>query len=155
MHTRPVQGMPSAIHIRPLTAPLACGKCSAGDSRSPPSTRMTKPVDTGHIYTDPDSTAEYLLPTPLHAPMTRSPPGGVTSSSSWPLAVPQPQPKPQGYKPTKNIFSWWIEKKTQTSKNLGNVWTLTFPAVPSCWTRTEDSLDLVLWQTFLMDSYQL
>ena len=121
VHTCPVSGMPSPIHNHPSTAPWACGKHSASDSKSPPSTRESKPLDTGHIYTDPDSTAEYLLPTLLHAPLIQGPPGGVPSSSSQPLVVPQLQPKPHGYEPTKNIFSRWIKKKTQMSKNLGNV----------------------------------
>ena len=79
-HTRPVPGMPSAIHTRPSTVPRAHGKRSASDSKSPPTTGATKPVDTGHIYTDPDSTVEYLLPTPVRAQLPRGPQGGVPNS---------------------------------------------------------------------------
>ena len=59
VHTRRVAGMPNAIHTRPTTAPRACGKRSARDSRSPPLARDAKPLDVGHIYTEANSAAEY------------------------------------------------------------------------------------------------
>ena len=81
-HTRRVSGMPSAIHIHPTTAPRARGKQSARDSRSPPSSRDSKTQEPGHIYMEADSAAEYLLPTPLSAPvLPRGPSGGMPSSS--------------------------------------------------------------------------
>ena len=102
--------------------PRAWGKRSARDSRPPPSSRDSKTQELRHIYTEADSTAEYLLPTPLNAPISpRDPSRGIPSSSGQPLAIPQLKPKPHGSEPTKNIFARWIEKKTQTSKNLGTV----------------------------------
>ena len=81
-HTRRISGMPSAIHVRPTTAPQAQGKRSARDSRSPPSSGDSKTQEPGHIYTEADSAAEYLLPTPLSAPISaRGPSGGIPSSS--------------------------------------------------------------------------
>ena len=121
-HTHRISGIPSAIHVRPTSAPRTWGKQSARDSRPPPSSRDSKTQEPGHIYTEADSAAEYLLPTPLNAPVSpRDPSGGIPSSSGRLLVIPQPKPKPHGYEPMKNIFARWIEKKTQTSKNLGTV----------------------------------
>ena len=116
-HTHVVSGMPSAIHVRPSTAPRIHGK------RSTPSSKAPSTQESGHIYTEANSAADYLLPTPTGSlpSVPRGPPGGVPSSSSRPLVVLQPQPKPQGYEPTKNIFARWIEKKNQETKNLGKV----------------------------------
>ena len=117
VHTRVVSGMPSAIHVRPTTAPHTRGKQSAPSSKAP----STK--DSGHIYTEADSAANYLLRTPSQSlpDVPDGPPGGVLSSSSRPLDVPQPQPKPPGYEQTKSIFARWIEKKNNAAKNLGKV----------------------------------
>ena len=121
-HTRRVSGMPSVIHICPTTVPWAHGKQSARDSKSPPSGGDSKTQESGHIYTEVDSAAEYLLPTPLSAPVSpHGPSGGMPSSSGRPLVIPQPKLKPSGYEPMKNIFARWIERKTQESKNLGNI----------------------------------
>ena len=80
-HIRRISGMPSAIHIRPTTAPWARGKWSTRDSRSP-SSGDSKTRELGHIYTEADSAAEYLLPTPLSAPVSpQGPSGGILSSS--------------------------------------------------------------------------
>ena len=122
VHTHRISGIPSAIHVCPTSAPRAQGKRSARDSRLPPSSGDSKTQELGHIYMEADSAAEYLLPTPLNAPVSpRDPSGGIPSSSGRPLAIPQLKLKPHGYEPTKNIFARWIEKKTQTSKNLGTV----------------------------------
>ena len=122
VHTRQISGIPSAIHVAPTSAPRALGKQSARDSRLPPSSGDSKTQEPGHIYMEADSAAEYLLPTPLNAPVSpRNPSGGIPSSSGQPLVIPQLKPKPHGYRPMKNIFPRWIEKKTQTSKNLGTV----------------------------------
>ena len=119
-HTRRISGIPSAIHIRPTSVPRAWGKQSTRDPRPPPLSGHSKTQEPGHIYTEADSTAEYLLPTPLNAPVSpHDPSGGIPSSSGQLLAIPQPKPKPHGYELTKNIFARWIEKKTQMSKNLG------------------------------------
>ena len=117
IHTHVVSGMPSAIHVRPTTAPRPHGKRSAPSSKAP----STK--DSGHIYTDANSAANYLLPTPSRSlpDIPHGPPGGVLSSSSRPLEVPQPQPKLPGYEQTKSIFARWIEKKNNAAKNLGKV----------------------------------
>ena len=118
VHTRVVSGMPSAIHVHPTTAPRPRGKRSATSSKAP----STK--DSGHVYTEANSAANYLLPTPSRSlpDVPHGPPGGVlSSSSSRPLEVPQPQPKPPGYEQTKSIFARWIEKKKNADKNLGNV----------------------------------
>ena len=118
VHTRVVSGMPSAIHVRPTTAPRPRGKRSAPSSKAP----STK--DSGHLYTDANSVANYLLPTPSRSlpEVPHGPSGGVlSSSSSRPLEVPQPQPKPPGYEQTKSIFARWIEKKNNAVKNLGKV----------------------------------
>ena len=118
VHTRVVSGMPSAIHVRPTTTPHPRGKRSAPSSKAP----STK--DSGHLYTDANSVANYLLPTPSRSlpEVPHGPPGGVlSSSSSRPLEVPQPQPKPPGYEQTKSIFARWIEKKNNAVKNLGKV----------------------------------
>ena len=50
--------MPSAIHVCPTTAPHPRGKQSVPSSKAP----STK--DSGHLYTDANSVANYLLPTP-------------------------------------------------------------------------------------------
>ena len=117
VHTRVVSGMPSAIHVHPTTAPHPRGKRSAPSSKAP----STK--DSGHVYTEANSAANYLLPTPSRSlpDVPHGPPGGVLSSSSRPLEVPQPQPKPPGYEQTKSIFARWIEQKKNADKNLGNV----------------------------------
>ena len=118
VHTRVVSGMPSAIHVRPTTAPHPRGKRSAPSSKAP----STK--DSGHIYTEANSAANYLLPNPSQSlpDVPHGPPGGVrSSSSSRPLEVPQPQPKLPGYEQTKSIFARWIEKKNNAAKNLGKV----------------------------------
>ena len=121
VHTCRISGIPSAIHIHPTSAPQAWGKPPARDSRPPPSSGDSKTQELGHIYTEADSVAEYLLLTPLNAPVSpRDPSRRIPSSSGRPLAIPQLKPKPHGYEPMKNIFARWIEKKTQTSKNLGN-----------------------------------
>ena len=122
VHTHQISGIPSAIHVCPTSAPRAWDKQSTRDSRLPPSSRDSKTQEPGHIYTEADSAAEYLLPTPLNAPVSpHDPSGGIPSSSGQLLAIPQLKLKPHGYKPTKNTFARWIEKKTQMSKNLGNV----------------------------------
>ena len=59
IHTHVVSGMPSAIHVRPTTTPHPRGKLSAPSSNAP----STK--DSGHLYMDANSVANYLLPT-LH-----------------------------------------------------------------------------------------
>ena len=120
VHTRVVSGMPSAIHVRPTTAPRPCGK------RSVPSSKAPSTKDSRHLYTDANSVANYLLPTPSRSlpEVPHGPPDGVlssSSSSSRPLEVPQPQPKPPGYEQTKSIFARWIEKKNNAVKNLGKV----------------------------------
>ena len=121
-HTHRISGIPSAIHVLPTSAPQAWGKQSARDSRPPPSSGDSKTQEPGYIYTEADSAAEYLLLTPLNAPVSpHDPSGGTPSSSGQPLAIPQLKPKPHGYELTKNIFARWIEKKTQMSKNLGTV----------------------------------
>ena len=121
-HTRQISGIPSAIHILPTSVPRAQGKQSTRDSRPPPSSGDSKTQEPGYIYMEADSAAEYLLLTPLNAPVSpHDPSRGIPSSSGQPLAIPQLKPKPHGYKPTKNIFARWIEKKTQMSKNLGTV----------------------------------
>ena len=106
-------------HVRPTTAPRPCGKRSAPSSKAP----STK--DSGHLYTDANSVANYLLPTPSRSlpVVPHGPPDGVlsSSSSSRPLEVLQPQPKPPGYEQTKSIFARWIEKKNNAVKNLGKV----------------------------------
>ena len=92
VHTRVVSGMPSAIHVRPTTTPHPRGKRSAPSSKAP----STK--DSGHLYMDAKSVANYLLPTPSRSlpAVPHGPPSGVLSSSSRPLEVPQPQPKLPG-----------------------------------------------------------
>ena len=118
VHTCVVSGMPSAIHVQPTTAPHPRGKRSATSSKA----QSTK--DSGHVYKETNSAAYYLLPTPSRSlpDVPHGPPGGVlSSSSSRPLEVPQPQPKPPGYEQTKNIFARWIEKKKNADKNLGNI----------------------------------
>ena len=121
-HTHRISGIPSAIHVCPTSAPQAWGKQCTRDSRLPPSSRDSKTQEPGHIYMEADSAGEYLLLTPLNAPVSpRDPSGGIPSSSGRPLAIPQPKPKSHGYELMKNIFARWIEKKTQTSKNLGTV----------------------------------
>ena len=102
VHTRVVSGMPSAIHVHPTTTPHPHGKQSAPSSKAP----STK--DSRHLYTDANSVANYLLPTPSRSlpAVPHGPPGGVlSSSSSRPLEVPQPQPKLPGYEQTKSIFA--------------------------------------------------
>ena len=82
MHTHRISGMPSAIHIQPTSAPRAQGKRSARDSRPPPSSGDSKTQELGHIYTEVDSAVEYLLPTPLSAPVSpHDPSRGIPSSS--------------------------------------------------------------------------
>ena len=120
VHTRVVSGMPSAIHVRPTTTPHPHGKRSAPSSKAP----STK--DSRHLYTDANSVANYLLLTPSRSlpAVPHGPPSGVlsnSSSSSRPLEVLQPQPKPPGYEQTKSIFARWIEKKNNAVKNLGKV----------------------------------
>ena len=109
--------MPSAIHVCPTMAPHPRGKRSAPSSKAP----STK--DSGYIYMEANSAANYLLPTPSRSlpDIPHGPPGGVLSSSSRPLEVPQPQPKLPGYEQTKSIFARWIEKKNNAAKNLGKV----------------------------------
>ena len=81
-HTCQISGIPSAIHVRPTSVPRAWGKRSARDSRLPPSSRDSKTQELGHIYTEADSAAEYLLLTPLSAPVSpHDPSGGIPSSS--------------------------------------------------------------------------
>ena len=81
-HTHQISGIPSAIHIRPTSVPRAWGKRSARDSRPPPSSRDSKTQEPRHIYMEADSAAEYLLPTPLNAPVSpRDPSRGIPSSS--------------------------------------------------------------------------
>ena len=85
VHTRVVLGMPSAIHVRPTTAPRPHGK------RSAPSSKAPSTQDSGHIYTEANSAVNYLLPTPSRflPDVPHGPPGGVlSSSSSRPLEVP-------------------------------------------------------------------
>ena len=120
VHTRLVSGMPSAIHVRPTTAPRPRGK------RSAPSSKALSTKDSRHLYTDANSVANYLLPTPSRSlpDVPLGPHGGVlssSSSSSRPLEVPQPQQKLPGYEQTKSIFARWIEKKNNAVKNLGKV----------------------------------
>ena len=119
VHTRVVSGMPSAIHVHPTMIPHPRGKQSAPSSKAP----STK--DSRDLYTDANSVANYLLPTPSRSlpAVPHGPPGGVlsSSSSSRPLEVPQPQPKPPGYEQMKSIFARWIEKKNNAVKNLGKV----------------------------------
>ena len=121
IHTCVVLGMPSAIHVCPTTTPHPHGKRSAPSLKAP----LTK--DSGHLYTDANSVANYLFPTPSRSlpEVPHGPPGGVlsssSSSSSRPLEVPQPQPKLPGYEQTKSIFARWIEKKNNAVKNLGKV----------------------------------
>ena len=93
VHTCVVSGMPSAIHVRPTTAPRTRGKQSA------PSSKALSTKDSGHIYTEANSAANYFLPTPSRSlpDIPHGPPGGVLSSSSRPLEVLQPQPKLPGY----------------------------------------------------------
>ena len=110
VHTCVVSGMPSAIHVCPTMTPHPHGK------RSAPSTKAPSTKDSGHLYTDANSVANYLLPTSSRSlpAVPRGLPGGVlssSSSSSRPLEVPQPQPEPPGYEQTKSIFARWIEKK--------------------------------------------
>ena len=109
--------MPSAIHVHPTTTPHPRGK------RSAPSLKAPSTKDSGHLYTDAKSVANYLLPTPSRSlpAVPHFPPGGVLSSSSRPLEVLQPQPKLPGYEQTKSIFARWIEKKNNAVKNLGKV----------------------------------
>ena len=50
------------------------------------------------------------------------PSGGMPSSSGWTAGDTTAEAEnPVDTKPTKNIFARWIERKTQESKNLGNV----------------------------------
>ena len=146
VHTRVVSGMPSAIHVRPTTAPCPRGKRSAPSSKAP----STK--DSGHIYTDANSAANYLLPTPSRSlpDVPHGPPGGVCSSSSRPLEVPQPQPKPPGYEQTKSIFARWIEKKNNAAKNLGKVWTIKLTS-----RNLMDFVNIAFWFCSLITHYKM
>ena len=82
VHTHRISGIPSAIHVHPTSVPWAWGKRSARDSRLPPSSGDSKTQEPGHIYTEADSAAEYLLLTPLNAPISPCDPSrGIPSSS--------------------------------------------------------------------------
>ena len=119
VNTRRVSGMPSEIHQQPSKIHRDRGKRSASKFQSPLQSVETKPHE--HIYTEATSESEYLLPNPMHAPSTckhllPAVPGGVPRKHEDKVEVPQPEPRPRGDEPVKNIFSKWL-----TRKNIGTV----------------------------------
>ena len=77
IHTHVVSGMPSAIHVHPTMAPRPHGK------RSTPSSKAPSTKDSRHIYTEANSAANYLLPTPSRFPMVHPVVYSAAAADLW------------------------------------------------------------------------